>query len=224
MLRKKLRDWYIAIRFGRKRPKVFCIGRNKTGTTSMGKLLRSLGYKVAPQEEAELMIEDWYKGDFSNIIRFTKRKGQAFQDLPYSLPNTYKILDEAFPNSKFILTVRDSSEVWYTSLTSFHAKVFGNGKLPTKEDLMNSTYRRKGFAWQVNRYLHTTPEDDLYHKETLISEYETYNQSVIEYFNNQPNKLLVINLKQEDAAQKIATFLGLEDATVQMPWENKTRS
>jgi len=222
MIRKKLRNQYIHFRFGIKRPKIFCIGRNKTGTTSLKKLLKDLDFKVAPQQEAEFMIKDWHQGDYSNIIKFVKKKGQAFQDIPFSLPNTFKVMDEEFPNSKFILTIRDSSEVWYESLTSFHAKVFGNGSLPTKEDLLNAKYRRKGFAWEVNRCLHNTPENDLYHKETLMIEYERHNQSIIDYFKNKPDKLLVINIKQKDAANKIAAFLGLESEKLEMPWENKT--
>jgi hypothetical protein len=61
------------IKFLNRKSKVFCIGQNKTGTTSMGELLRSLGYKLAPQEPAEMMIDDWAKRDFSKIIKFCKK-------------------------------------------------------------------------------------------------------------------------------------------------------
>ena len=109
--------------------KVFCIGRNKTGTTSIAKIFNEIGLDVAPQEHFELLIKDWYKNDFSKIITSVKYKGISFQDIPFSLPKTFEILDNEFPNSKFILTVRDSPEAWYKSLTTFHAKLFGNGKM-----------------------------------------------------------------------------------------------
>lgn len=92
--------------------KVFCIGRNKTGTTSMARAVVSLGFKLGKQSRAERLLEDWGKRDFCRIIRYCK-SADAFQDIPFSLPDTYQALDEAFPKSKFILTVRNNSEEWY---------------------------------------------------------------------------------------------------------------
>lgn len=36
--------------------KIFCIGKNKTGTTSMARLFRELGIRVGPQREAEKLM------------------------------------------------------------------------------------------------------------------------------------------------------------------------
>ncbi|MFT6855990.1 MAG: hypothetical protein ACJA0X_001967 [Cyclobacteriaceae bacterium] len=212
---------YNKLRYGNKQ-KIFCIGKNKTGTTSMSAFLKTLGFKVAPQRPAELLIHDWGKRNFSNIINYVKVSGVAFQDIPFSLAETYQVMDSAFPNSKFILTVRDSPETWYHSLTSFHSKLFGNGHLPTKEDLQNVDYMYKGFAWELNRLIHSTPESDPYNKKMLIQEYIEYNDEVITYFQNMPKKLLVINLKEENAHQQIADFLGHKGDVVNIPWVNKT--
>lgn len=89
----------------RRRPKVFCVGRNKTGTTSIAKALRALGFKVGDQARAETLIEDWARRDFRKIVRYC-RTADAFQDVPFSWPHTFEALDQAFPQSKFILTVR----------------------------------------------------------------------------------------------------------------------
>ena len=123
--------------------KVFCIGFNKTGTTSVKVAFKELGYRVGNQPVAEGFITDWARRDFSRIIDYCNT-AEAFQDIPFSLPDTYQSLDAAFPGSKFILTVRENADIWNRSLTNFHAKVFGEGKIPTEEDLARSSYRFKG--------------------------------------------------------------------------------
>ena len=37
------------------KPKVFCIGMNKTGTTTMTKIFKILNYRVAPQIKQEIL-------------------------------------------------------------------------------------------------------------------------------------------------------------------------
>ena len=125
--------------------KVFCIGFNKTGTTSVKVAFKDLGYRVGNQPVAEGFIADWTRRDFSRIIDYCNT-ADAFQDIPFSLPDTYQSLDAAFPESKFILTVRTNADIWYRSLTTFHAQVFGAGKIPTEDDLARATYRFKGWA------------------------------------------------------------------------------
>jgi hypothetical protein len=117
------------------------------------KAFEELGFVVGYQREAELLMEDYFEEDYERIIKYCK-KAEVFQDVPFSFPDTYKILDKEFPNSKFILTVRDSSDQWYTSITKFHAKLFGNGNIPTWEDLKNAEYIYKGWIYNnfINNY------------------------------------------------------------------------
>jgi hypothetical protein len=205
------------------KPKIYCIGKNKTGTTSLHALFASLGYKVAVQRRGEALADDWIKGDFKRIVRFAKYGGEVFQDVPFSLPHTYEHLAKNYPDSKFILTVRDDADVWYNSLTKFHAKKFGNGLLPpTSEQLKEITYRGKGWAWRLYRALHDTPEDDLYKAEILKADYVQHNEAVIEYFKETPERLLILNLKEHDASKKLSDFLDLEKGITHIPWENKT--
>ena len=135
--------------FGRRKcAKVFCIGRNKTGTTSLERALSDLGYVVGHQPTAELLIHDYAQRNFKPIVEYC-RTAEAFQDVPFSLPYTYQILDYAFPGSKFILTVRDNENEWYQSLIRFHRNRLGvRGKI-TKEDLLNDQYRYQGFIWRL---------------------------------------------------------------------------
>ena len=40
------------------KPKVFCIGMNKTGTSTMTKIFKNLNFRVAPQVKQEKIIGD----------------------------------------------------------------------------------------------------------------------------------------------------------------------
>lgn len=206
-----------------KKKKVFCIGRNKTGTTSLKKAFEDLGYIVGNQREAELLSSDYFKNDFSNIIEYCK-KSEVFQDIPFSYPETYKVLDITFPGSKFVLSIRDNPEQWYKSVTTYHSKLFGRGQVPTADDLKNATYVYEGWMWYNISNLYKTTEQDPYHKETLIQHYIKYNHDVQEYFKGRDNDLLVINLSEEDAYNKFCSFLKVKSPFKDFPWANKTEN
>lgn len=157
--------------------KIFCVGRNKTGTTSVDAALRDLGYRVAPQRPAEMLLEDWSRRDFKKLKRFCLRY-DAFQDVPFSYPFTYQEMDQAFPNAKFVLTVRDSAEEWYRSVCSYHAKLFSAGARATAEELKQAKYCYDGYMWDCQRLLYGIDEGLEYHQATYTDHYERYNQAV----------------------------------------------
>lgn len=202
--------------------KIFCIGLNKTGTTSLKKVMQEFGYVCGKQSKGEALIYDWARRDFKKIIHYCY-SAQFFQDLPFSLPYTYVSLDQAFPNSKFILTIRENPEVWYKSLTNFHAKMWGRDRrIPTKEDLQNACYGKKGRPWEANRIIYKTPENDPYNKDELIDFYIQHNKNVMEYFRHRVEDLLILNVANNNAFPKLCDFLGLEKEERSFPWENKT--
>lgn len=203
--------------------KIFCIGRNKTGTTSLKKAFEDLGYIVGNQREAELLSTDYFNNDFERIIKYCN-SAEVFQDIPFSYPETYKILDKAFPGSKFILSVRDDENQWYNSVTNFHARLFGKGQVPTSEDLKKATYVHEGWMWYNISNLYKTTEQDPYHKETLINHYLKHNQDILEYFKGRESDLLVINLSEKNSYEKFCSFLGIKSPFTDFPWANKTEN
>lgn len=206
----------------RGKQKIFCIGRNKTATTSIERAFRNLGYPVGNQRKAEILADKYYfKNDFGPLIDYCKGS-QVFQDAPFSWPETWKHLDKAYPGSKFILTERDSAEQWYQSITRFHSKLFGqNGNLPTADDLRNADYVRKGYMYNIIT-LHGTTDDDPYNKDVMMAHYERHNREVKAYFADRPDDLLVINVSQPGAYQKFLSFLGITSTSTDFPWENRT--
>lgn len=206
----------------RNKTKYFCIGRNKTGTTSLKKAFEQLGFPVGDQRKAENLHHRYYfKGYFAPIIKYC-RSAQVFQDVPFSCPETFRYLDIAYPGSKFILTIRDDAEQWYQSITRFHAKKFGkNGKIPTVEDLKNAVYIKKGMPYNTVR-LHGTPDDDPYNHDIMIAHYERHNREVMDYFKDRPEDLLILNVAEADSYQRFIEFIGVESSFDSFPWENRT--
>ncbi|MZR64146.1 sulfotransferase [Alcanivorax sp. DP30] len=207
----------------RGKQKVFVLGFNKTGTTTMKKALDDLGYMVGSERAAKPLFKDWKKRDFKPIIAFCK-SAEAFQDSPFSFPYTYVALDQAYPGSKFILTVRDDEEQWYRSITQFHSKLWGegDGTPPTKEQLKTAFNAYKGRPWDVNRALFNSPESDPYDEAALKSFYRWHNHCIKEYFRDRADDLLVINVAKPGAYREFVDFLGVESSADGFPWENKT--
>jgi len=205
------------------RNKVFCVGLNKTGTTSWAEAMRELGYVVGSETKATMFYYDWTSGDYSHVIDYCRTDGEAFQDMPFSLPGTFLELDAAFPDSKFVLTIRDSAEQWYNSLIRFHGKLWSTaGRFPpSPEDLVRAVYWRKGFPADYCHNVFKTPISDPYNRETLLEFYMDYNAAIERYFTNRPSDLLVLNVAKPKALNNLREFLGLPLGTDSFPWENK---
>ena len=203
------------------RPKVFGIGMGKTGTTSLERAFVDFGYRIGPQPKFERHFDEWFRGDNGKLLADIRRF-EAFQDVPFCLPGTYRLLFEHFPRAKYVLTVRDSSEQWYNSLCRFHSKLFGkSGALPTEEDLEAATYTSPGWVYRVSR-VYGTPPGQPYHRETLMKVYETHNREVQTFFAGSPHSLLVLNVAQPNAHARLATFLGVDIVSQQFPHLNKS--
>lgn len=204
--------------------KYFCIGLNKTGTTTMEQVFKDLNFTVGAQRKGELLMEDWGQKNFKRIIALSKT-ADAFQDMPFSLPYTFIVLDQYFVNAKFILTVRNSESDWYESLTRFQSKLWaaGDGVPPTIEQLKLATYIYKGRPFIQNQLQYDTPENEPYHKETLLNYYRSHNYNVKEYFRNRKDKLIKINVSKKSDYFKLCEFIGKTPVTNGFPWLNRSK-
>lgn len=176
-------------------PKVFCIGFMKTGTTTMNRALGALGYRVSPHSWKLLkpiMRKDWDK------VKQHIEAYDAFEDNP--IPQIFKELDGMFPDSKFILTVRES-ESWYKSVahhieaqvSPMHEWVFGRGKsIPAKD------------------------------KAHTIRVFEEHNAAVVAYFKDRPNDLLVYDVKEHTDWKSLCDFLDKPIPAADYPHANRS--
>jgi len=203
--------------------KIFCIGLNKTGTTTLKKTMSDFGYKIGNQRKGELLIHAYASRNFKPIVKLA-RSAEFFQDAPFSFPHTFEILAYSFPNAKFILTVRDSPEQWYNSLTKFHGKRFGeNGRIPpSADDLKNANYLGKGMPYKIHKILYDTPDGSLYNQEYLLEYYNRHIINVKDFFRHNAHKLLTINVAVIEDYFRLCDFLGKEPIHNGFPWHNKT--
>ena len=104
-------------------PKVFVIGYNKTGTTSLGTALKMLGYDHSSFNHF-VWRKLYKKGDIPSVIAYTS-KFESFDDLPWLKEDMIPILDESFPNSKWIYLTREE-KAWKKSFKRWNSKMGRN--------------------------------------------------------------------------------------------------
>jgi len=173
-------------------PKVFCIGFHKTGTTSLNASLTKLGYTVTGPDG--VMDED-IKNNVLDMCYSLSKKYDAFIDNPW--PIVYEEMDKAYPDSKFILTVRPVDD-WYRSI----CRHFQETKTPMREWIYGAGSPVGNEALYKNRY----------NKHYL---------EVEEYFAERKNDLLVFDLVHGDGWGKLCKFLGKEVVSEDFPHLNK---
>lgn len=213
--------------------KVFGIGANKTGTTSLQSIYYMLGLEVAPQHDGELYGVQAQKGNLQPLAQYVS-KYDAFQDAPFSVKGTYAQMDALFPNSKFILTFREP-EQWFNSLHQFHKKILQitGSKAITKERMASVTYLYPGYLEDIHELNWLISVDEklawkkdwnlAYNREHYISVYMERNRQIIQYFSERPDDLLVIDITMEKDTAKIVDFLKLPPQLVtNMPHLNQT--
>src|SRR5215467_1613945 len=93
-------------------PKVFGIGLNKTGTSSLGDALNLLGIKTIHYPCDDVTYRQLTRGDMRLRILETY---QGIVDTP--IVPFYRELSQLYSNTKFILTVREKSS-WLKSIQS----------------------------------------------------------------------------------------------------------
>ena len=175
--------------------KIFGIGLNKTGTTSLGVVLRNLGKKH--QSCRFDILNECRKGKFKRFFE-TISTNESFEDWPW--PLYYRLIDSYFPNSKFILTTRISVDVWLESLK--------------KHSLRTGKNHCRTLAYGLE-YPHL---DEQYMRDF----YTNHNKYVRDYFKGRDNDFLEICWEKEDNLEKIYKFLNKPiPADLSIPHSNK---
>ena len=178
------------------RTKVFGIGLNKTGTTTLGVCLQQLGYRHSSFSLP--LLERVAQGDLDSVLGHCQRF-DSFEDWPY--PLIYRQLDEAFPNSRFILTRRHSAQRWYTSLAD-HAM---------------RTSVRMGCRSRILAYGVAYPQLD---RDGLLQRYSEHLQAVRQHFAGRDHQLLELCWDDERDWGRLCSFLRAQRPTGPLPHAN----
>jgi hypothetical protein len=158
--------------------KIFGIGLHRTGTSSLGLALQQLGYRTHANADARSRTEA------RRMAWNVCSKYDALQDVPW--PVLYRWLDDEYPNSKFILTVRPEED-WIDSV----CRTFGGKDI-------------EAHAW-----IYDGVADPLEDPEHYLKTYRQHNQEVLDYFGERRgDDLLVMDVTKGDRWEKLCPFLG----------------
>ncbi|MFM8927577.1 MAG: sulfotransferase [Rhodoluna sp.] len=219
--------------------KCFGIGFNKTGTTSLDEAMRSLGLRSRQSEVEFTTTSQMIKGDYSPFIHAMKDL-DFHQDLPVSQGWHFAALDALFPNSRFILTVRDPVS-WAESFVSYYSLELLS--ITYKREPRQQPYLATGYtqAW-LSHFLLASDisngnENPAYasisidearetiqlpeFKKRLTRIYETRNSAIRSYFANRPEDFIEINVSATDCYGRLCRFLGAPVIEAPMPHLNR---
>ena len=186
--------------------KVICLGFFKTGTKTLAEVFHILNMNVNGNPQCDdinhpdyIIIDNipdcikYHCGDEININDLITNFN-GFHDFPYNL--YYKEIYNNYPDSKFILTLRDE-ELWFKSISNYQ-------HIPGAMNL------------KFNKYIfgHETFSDD--NKQEIISVFKKHNDDVIKFFSHigELNKLLIIDITKntgESNWNEITKFLGIDN-------------
>ena len=187
------------------RPKIFGIGLSRTGTQSMTAALHSLG--LSALHWANRLTGEIFSDDDLPLF-------DAFLDTPVCM--SFERHYYAFPNSKFIYTIRpqqDWERSWsaYTSrwwLLSDHTEI---AKVMQQPDQFQ--WGRRFVDIQMTLY---------YNHPTYVDAFRIYDSRVRRFFADKPpERYLEFDLFSGDGWDKLCSFLKLDLPGVPFPWENR---
>jgi len=211
--------------------KVFCVGLNKTGTSSLAYDLGNLGYKVWGNEENLLHSQHKFSnnsiGTYIDLIE--KTEYNFFNDIPLSCPGISERIVELYPSSKFILTVRKNEDKWVNSVKKFwdfhisdegiksppnpyYMDIYVNGN----KDILGNSLLNMFTTWNLDKYQGSI-DDKLrqvynYHNESVINKLEEYGCDWIE-----------VDVSEKNELKRVTDWLGIDNTKFDFSWINKTK-
>jgi len=192
--------------------KIFGIGLNKTGSTSLHRAMEILGYKSVHYSYNEVLLSSLIEHNIANnkkVFDSMEHMDCYFDYLPWAghrseIPNNhlYRTLDKQYPNSLFIYNYRNMED-WLKSRYNHVAKV-------THDDL--ETLGKKN------------PKNIYFNRSTGVWRQEMISLELgIDYYfaDRLNNVVLKINICAGEGWEKLCPFLNKDIPDVPFPCENK---
>ncbi|MCC5953300.1 MAG: sulfotransferase family protein [Acidimicrobiia bacterium] len=178
--------------------KVFGIGWAKTGTTTLGTSLRTLGFDHCTTR-LDLVLPAT-SGDLGPVLAVAEQH-ESFDDWPW--PLVYAELDAAFPDSRFVLTTREPAR-WLASYRNMVGR-----QPPPSEELA-----------AVRRAIYGTDPEQLSDEE-LLGVVAGHDAAVRRHFAHRPDALLVVDWEGGAGWDELCSFLGRPVPDRPFPHENR---
>jgi hypothetical protein len=164
--------------------KVVGVGLNKTGTKTLARYLQGWGMRHRSYDLQA--FQRYRRGEFAALLD-DMANWDSFEDWPW--PLLWRDIDERYPDALFVLTVRESAEVWYRSLCQMAIR---RGPL---------------VRFEQHIYGHAMPQG---HRAEHLAYYHAHNAAVAAHFRDRPGKLLTLCWSDPEAPARLAAFLGRE--------------
>jgi len=175
--------------------RVFGVGLSRTGTSSLTKALSVLGWKAV---HWPLSIKEICAAEAATDITVSVR---------------FRELDQSFPGSKFVLTVRAVGS-WMESLRSYfdlaHARYVKRSLYPAQWDFVADAERKL-----YGKLLGFSKFTD----EQLFDAYNNHERAVRRYFTTRPAQLLVFDVSE--GWSPLCRFLGVPIPAERFPHWNR---
>jgi hypothetical protein len=191
--------------------KYFLIGLNKTGTSSIRDALEvSMRFKPSLYIIRKIFKKlDFESKEIGYILNLTdalikEYNFTIFKDRPWNT-GCYKELKEKYTDAKFILTIRDQKE-WWTSVQNW-LSIKAVWTKDVDENNKNEILKSKIKEYNTHFNCETLNQND------YINYYNTYNNSVIEYFKDKPNFYLFY-LNKDFNWINIQKIINLDEETI----------
>jgi len=176
--------------FGDDSKKVFCLGLSRTSTKSLTKALNILGINVIHYPVDKVTHYELIHGNYNFTIL---QDYDGISDITIAL--YYRELDELFPNSKFILTIREK-EKWLESL-----KRHWEDRPPYDDPNQTETHLK------IRRFLRASVYGVLtFNKQRLSNVYDLHHKNVMDYFKDRSEDLLIIDITKGEGWEKLCPF------------------
>lgn len=177
--------------------KVFGIGWAKTGTTTLGACLTSLGFRHCSQRMD--LFEHLFTQNVIPVLELAEQF-DSFEDWPWIL--LYAPLGRAFPNSAFILTNRNE-RTWLRSY----------------RNMLRNEPPATCALLKIRRFIYGDNPSEMTDR-CLLELYRRHNASVRAHFSG-TGRLLELNFEDGDGWPQLCGFLGCPAPKVELPHLNR---
>lgn len=168
-------------------------------------MLKTLGYRQSSYTSG--LIPKYFTGNYKPIVKYA-RKYTCFQDSPWNYPGMYQLFEKAYPNSKFILTIRDSKR-WLSSWKAWTRRHGGIDRMPYGPLVHKNIY---GVEDKIEG------NEEKYLEEKYLEFYNTNNLKIIAHFGD---RLLIFDFEAGDGWEKLCKFLNKPPINKDIPHLNK---
>ena len=193
-----------------KKGKIFGLGLSRTGTRSLTGALQMLGYDCSHYPIDEDTYVELSNGQYDLTLLKYHDGLTDITTAPF-----YEQFDKAYPGSKFVLTVRDK-EAWLKSCSAhwFNRPAFKDTQDPDEEVHLRMRQFLRSAVYGCYNFI----------PKRFSWVYDRHVRSVMEYFKDRPEDLLIIDICSGEGFEKLAPFLNRPTPALPFPHKGNVLS